>query len=235
MISDHEARGERWRIILWTLEYPPNVIIFQAKGMSAEKREGVIIQWEPRNSFGFALSDGERVFLYIGNFVKRAKWPEENDRVSFLLGSDPQGRPCAQEIVLLGRGSVLRWTHFVVVALLLVLPALAVPKLAAWLSPWWIVLCALIISGLAAFNMWLDKRYALTVRFRVPEATLHLFELTGGWPGSFLAQRFFRHKISKRSYQVIFWLIVLLYQLLSIDLVLGGFFADGLRHLGIWG
>ena len=173
--------------------------------------------------------------MFIGNFIERTKWPEENDRVSFVSGTDPQGRPCAQRIVLLERGSVLGWAHFAAVALLLVLPALAVPKLAEWLSPWWIALCALATSGLAWLNLWLDKRYALTLRFRVPEATLHLFELTGGWPGSLLAQRFFRHKISKRSYQVVFWMIVLLYQLLSIDLVLGGFLAEGLRDLGTSG
>ena len=200
--------------------------------MSEDRREGVIIQWEPKNSFGFAQSDGERVFLHIGNFVERAKWPEETDRVTFVLGMGPQGRPCAQQIVLLGRGSVLRWTHFAVVALLLVLPVLAVPKLGEWLSPWWIALCALVTSGLAWLNLWLDKRFALSARFRVPEATLHLFELTGGWPGSLLAQRFFRHKIAKRGYQVVFWMIVLVYQLLSIDLILGGFLAEGLRQLG---
>lgn len=203
--------------------------------MNEETRDGVIIQWQPRNSFGFAESDGERVFLHIGNFVERAKWPEVNDRVSFVPGTDPQGRPCAQHIVLHGRGSVLSWKHFLVLALLLVLPALAAPKLAEWLSPWWIALCALATSGLASLNMWLDKRFALTLRSRVPEATLHLFEFTGGWPGSFLAQRFFRHKISKRGYQVIFWMIVLLHQLLSIDLVLGGFLAEGLRQLRLPG
>ena len=130
---------------------------------------------------------------------------------------------------------MLSWVHFVVVAMLLVLPVLAIPKLGEWLSPWWIGLCMVITSALAWVNLWLDKRYAMTARFRVSEASLHLFELTGGWPGSLLAQRFYRHKISKKGYQVIFWLIVLIYQFLALDLIFGGFLAEGLRQLGSGG
>jgi len=54
----------------------------------------------------------------------------------------------------------------------------------------------------------LDKRAARLGRPRTPEATLHLFELLGGWPGAFLAQRLIRHKNAKVSYQIVFWLIV---------------------------
>lgn len=203
--------------------------------MAGVRRDGVIIEWLPRSPFGYAESDGERVFLHIRNFVARSRWPEQGDRVSFVPGSDPEGRPCACQIVLEESGSVLRWWHAVAVALLLVAPALALPALAEWLSPWWLALCALTTSTLATLNLWLDKRFAVASRSRVPEATLHLFELTGGWPGSFLAQRLFRHKISKRAYQLVFWLIVLLHQLLALDLIFDGFLSHGLRQLGSGG
>ena len=193
--------------------------------------KGTIVEWKPKSPFGYADSDGKRVFLHITNFTERARWPEENDQVSFQMGVDSKGRPCAQNIALLASGSVLKWYHLLALALLLVLPALAVPKLEEWLNPWWIALCAIITSGLAALNLWFDKRFSMTSRSRVPEATLHLFELTGGWPGSFLAQRIFRHKISKRGYQIFFWLIVLIYQLFAIDLLFGGFLANGLLEL----
>jgi len=201
--------------------------------MNEGRQEGVIIEWESRRSFGHAQSGDDRAFLYIGNFTKRAKWPEKGDRVSFVWGKDPQGRPCAQEIELLSRGSVLSWAHFVVLAGLLVLPGLAVPKISEWLSPWWVGLCVVITSSLATLNLWLDKRYAITARYRVPEATLHLFELMGGWPGSYLAQRFLRHKVFKTSYQVIFWLIVAIHQFFALDLIFGGFLYRGLNQLSI--
>jgi uncharacterized membrane protein YsdA (DUF1294 family) len=66
-----------------------------------------------------------------------------------------------------------------------------------------------------------DKQQAITGGWRVPEATLHFAELLGGWPGAFLAQRRLRHKCSKASYQIVFWGIVLLFQIAAVDVMLG--------------
>lgn len=52
----------------------------------------------------------------------------------------------------------------------------------------------------------LDKRAATRGGRRTPESRLHFFELLGGWPGALLAQRVFRHKTRKRSFQVMFYL-----------------------------
>jgi uncharacterized membrane protein YsdA (DUF1294 family) len=56
-----------------------------------------------------------------------------------------------------------------------------------------------------------DKRQARLSRRRIPEVTLHILELCGGWPGGLLGQRVFRHKTSKLSYQCVFWSIVVLH------------------------
>lgn len=53
-----------------------------------------------------------------------------------------------------------------------------------------------------------DKFRAQKGKWRIPEKTLHLFELAGGWMGAFVAQRSIRHKNRKASYQFVFWLIV---------------------------
>lgn len=53
-----------------------------------------------------------------------------------------------------------------------------------------------------------DKRAARKGNWRVPEATLHTLELLGGWSGAFIAQKIFRHKTKKQSYQTTFWLVV---------------------------
>lgn len=53
----------------------------------------------------------------------------------------------------------------------------------------------------------LDKHAARSGNRRTPEATLHLLELLGGWPGALVAQRLIRHKNVKVGYQVVFWLI----------------------------
>lgn len=67
-----------------------------------------------------------------------------------------------------------------------------------------------------------DKRRAEKGRQRVPEAYLHVLSLVGGWPGAFLAQRWLRHKTSKMSFQVIFWMIVFGYQVVAIEVLTGG-------------
>ena len=53
-----------------------------------------------------------------------------------------------------------------------------------------------------------DKRRAARRQWRISEATLHLVELLGGWPGALVAQHALRHKRQKRRYLAIFWLIV---------------------------
>ncbi len=45
---------------------------------------------------------------------------------------------------------------------------------------------------------------------RVPEMILHTLALLGGSPTALISQKLFRHKISKKSFIIIYWLIVLL-------------------------
>ena len=54
-----------------------------------------------------------------------------------------------------------------------------------------------------------DKREAQRGDWRIPEAHLHALEFLGGWIGAFIAQKFFHHKNKKRSYQAMFWLMLI--------------------------
>lgn len=74
-----------------------------------------------------------------------------------------------------------------------------------------------IVSLLAFFLYWSDKRKARTDRWRTPENVLHAVEFAGGWPGALLAQQVFRHKTRKVSFQILFWAIVLLHQVFWVD------------------
>lgn len=66
----------------------------------------------------------------------------------------------------------------------------------------WTFIAALGLINLAAlFAFGIDKWKAKRAVWRVPEATLALFGLLGGWPGALLAMRLFRHKTQKRSFQ----------------------------------
>ena len=118
-------------------------------------------------------------------------------------------------------GGRLSGVHLLGLVALLALPGVAAwrvlgPERASWAGAW----CA--AASLFAFlACWHDKRSARAQTWRTPEGTLHLLELLGGWPGAFLAQRWFRHKTVKASYQAVFWLIVGLHQLVAIDALRG--------------
>ncbi len=72
-----------------------------------------------------------------------------------------------------------------------------------WLGVWSMVTLAV--------YAW-DKRQAKRGgRSRVSEKKLHGLELLGGWPGAWLGQRWLRHKSVKRSYRVVFVLMVVLH------------------------
>ncbi|HMJ90030.1 MAG TPA: DUF1294 domain-containing protein [Candidatus Acidoferrum sp.] len=104
---------------------------------------------------------------------------------------------------------------FFIVAVLLVLPVYAVQR--QELIATWVGVVAVAMSGLTYWIYAVDKRRAEEGMWRVSEANLHLLELLGGWPGAFVAQRRLRHKCSKGSYQMVFWLIVLGYQFAAFD------------------
>jgi uncharacterized membrane protein YsdA (DUF1294 family) len=54
-----------------------------------------------------------------------------------------------------------------------------------------------------------DKSAAQANEWRTPEGTLLMLGLLGGWPGAIVAQQMLRHKTSKISFRIAFWLTVL--------------------------
>lgn len=65
----------------------------------------------------------------------------------------------------------------------------------------------LVSSALAFAAYGIDKAAAIGGTWRIPEAFLHLLGFAGGWPGALVAQRLFRHKSRKVSFQAAFWIV----------------------------
>ena len=74
--------------------------------------------------------------------------------------------------------------------------------------PAWAALPYLGASALCFVLYGVDKSAARAGRDRVSESTLLSLGFVGGWPGALVAQQVFRHKTSKRSFRVRFWLSV---------------------------
>ena len=114
----------------------------------------------------------------------------------------------------------------------LILPGLLVlPLIALFNSGWdlrWGGAYVLAVNSLTYFSYRRDKIQAGEGAWRVSEKRLHLMELLGGWPAAYAAQRLLRHKSSKLSYRIVFWAIVLAWQLASIDALMDWRFSSGL-------
>lgn len=110
--------------------------------------------------------------------------------------------------------------HLTILLASLILPALALLRMTEFVRWEYLASGAVALSVFSFVLTGVDKKRATTGAWRIPENHLHLLELLGGWPGSYLGQRFFWHKVSKASYQTTFWLIVAAFQYASLDYLL---------------
>jgi len=89
----------------------------------------------------------------------------------------------------------------------------------------WAYLFAINLVGFGMYAM--DKLAAKRIWLRVPEMLLQLLALLGATPAAILAQQLFWHKTTKRSFQVLFWVIAL-FQVMVLYVVV---FTDLLQNI----
>ncbi len=89
----------------------------------------------------------------------------------------------------------------------------------------WAYLFALNLVGFSMYAV--DKLAAKRVWFRVPESLLQLLAFLGATPAAIFAQQLFWHKTTKRSFQVLFWMIAL-FQVAIVYVVV---FTDFLQNV----
>lgn len=179
--------------------------------------QGRITQWQDQRGYGFITPNdgGKRVFLHVRAFKPKQKRPLGNEKVSYERTVDSAGRPTANAVQFVCETGTktmptdkLRAPWQVGVCVLffaaLIVAALthALPTGHLWLY--------VLTSGLAFAAYGIDKKAARTGRWRTRESTLHLLAVAGGWPGALVAQHRFRHKSAKPSFQIVFWLTVLI-------------------------
>lgn len=71
------------------------------------------------------------------------------------------------------------------------------------------VLVWYLVVGVVTFFVYAkDKRAAINGNWRVPEKTLHILSVAGGWLGALIAQDKLRHKTQKQPFRSIYWLTV---------------------------
>ena len=135
-----------------------------------------------------------------------------NEVVTYTLAFDSHGRPQANDVrFAVGRRSTSPARRIPAAPITFAMSFLvAVTALAALgrLEMSWLVLyygASIITYGIYAR----DKTAAQNAGWRVPESTLHLMSLVGGWPGALIAQALLRHKTRKTSFLIGYWLTVI--------------------------
>ncbi|WP_271311514.1 DUF1294 domain-containing protein [Yersinia intermedia] len=72
------------------------------------------------------------------------------------------------------------------------------------------VMWILLTNALTLVVYGVDKMAARKAWRRVPESTLLMFGLVGGWPGAIVGQHVFRHKTQKQPFKTYFAISVIL-------------------------
>ena len=182
--------------------------------------DGRIVEWDRAKGWGWVESQGQRIFLHRREFSERHKQPAVGDRIQFTAGTDLNGRLCVKTAVLVNDGGRFSVLNLIFLFGFLILPGLVLIRLP--FTPC-LLTCgfAIVAAAITYFLYAHDKKQARNKEWRVSEGILHFCELAGGWPGAFVAQRRLRHKCSKMSYQIFFWLIVLFYEYVALDFLSG--------------
>jgi uncharacterized membrane protein YsdA (DUF1294 family)/cold shock CspA family protein len=179
------------------------------------RHQGRITTWKDDKGFGFITPNGGggQVFVHINSFSNRQRRPSEKVIVTYELSIDKKGRNQAAKVAFAGEkarpskppGTGNFLTLFTICFLFFVVAAVLSSKL-----PLTVLVFYLASSAVTFLAYYFDKAAALKRHWRTQEITLHVFSLLGGWPGAFIAQRWFRHKTVKGSFQTVYWITVIL-------------------------
>jgi uncharacterized membrane protein YsdA (DUF1294 family)/cold shock CspA family protein len=175
---------------------------------------GKIIKWNDEKGFGFVVPKGgsQPVFVHARGFSNRQRRPLVGAGISYELGSDAQGRCCAANVRYADESQASIELRVSILPMLWALLFSALLAAMVWSGriPMLVAMAYLAVSLMTFMAYALDKSAARSGLGRTPENTLFFFGLAGGWPGAIFAQQLFRHKSSKREFQTVFWLTVLL-------------------------
>ncbi|WP_222942222.1 cold shock and DUF1294 domain-containing protein [Protaetiibacter sp. SSC-01] len=188
------------------------------------RMSGVLTTWNDERGFGFVAPavGGPDVFVHISAFGPDDPRPARGDEIGYELEYSPEGKPRAGRasvLALVGdrpspeppplaklvptrRASRLGYLAIVGFVGIAFVVALIRP------IPFWVWVLYLGMSFATFVAYALDKRAAASEGWRLSEGSLLALGLACGWPGAIVAQQVVRHKTVKMSFQVVFWITV---------------------------
>lgn len=177
--------------------------------------KGKVVKWNTDKAFGFITPNGggDNIFIHKTALSNSSRTPQINDIITFSVTKDKAGRYCASDATFSGeklkKKSAKNTNKFsVYLAIIFLITIIAVYF--SGLFPKSLLLGYLGLNIITFFAYAFDKSAAKRGAWRTQESTLHLFSLLGGWAGAAIAQQLLRHKSSKKVFQHVFWVTVII-------------------------
>jgi uncharacterized membrane protein YsdA (DUF1294 family)/cold shock CspA family protein len=169
--------------------------------------KGVIVKYDSGEGYGFIAAKGlEGDVFFHGTKVTGNMNPAVGVRVEFAYEKTEKGL-AATSVTTLGM-QLSPYRIFGATAALLIVTA---ASYLIFRFRWHPVRAYLLSINVVTFGMYgYDKVISKTDLIRVPEWILHGLDFLGGSPAGLLAQRLFRHKVSKKTFQYISWGVVVI-------------------------
>lgn len=188
--------------------------------MSEKLLRGEIVYWNDDKGFGFIryAPDQDNLFFHISAYPYHHRRPVRGEQVVFQKG-EYKGKPQATRVLPAEDEARLEEDGIVDVhdvrphfleALVYVLLIIVFFELLAIIA-WPLALSSAMISVMTYVLYLIDKRAALRGGFRIPETSLLVAAMLGGWPGALLARPLLRHKTRKTRFISLFWASIVVY------------------------
>lgn len=187
------------------------------------RKSGELVQWNNKGGYGFVRDEAGRDYYVHISTIADGSRPRIGDKLTFEIGKGRQGKPVAQAVTITESAPAapqtlrdrrppahvsqfrlgLR-TAAATLMTLLILWAIGTDRAPVWLG----LVYAAMGTGSALLYRF-DKLYAMTGKYRVSEANLHVADLCFGIIGGLAAQEVYRHKTVKPRFVATTWAIAL--------------------------
>ena len=165
---------------------------------------GKIINYNPKKGYGFIYSETHEENIFVHHSaITNAKELSIGQSVEFELKRTSKGLSAIS--VVAGAKQQSPYLIFGFISATITIAIFA--YLSQQINPIWAYLVGINITTFLLYGY--DKQIASSDRLRVPEWNLHGVAILGGSPAGLISQQLFRHKTLKGSFQLVYWLIVM--------------------------
>lgn len=216
---DRQRRPSLNRAVIFTLSSkngkPCAINVKIDDTSSIVRKKGILTTWNDGKGYGFITPVGEKkeIFIHISEFQGH---PLLNDRISFTLSKDKNGRDCAINAIKFDTAKITfqikKTNHISIFSILIITIFYFIlfylihdKKIATYT-----ILYYLLMSVFTFYIYSKDKDFSQDGNWRISEQTLHLLSMMGGWLGALIAQDKLNHKSSKTNFRILFFITIIL-------------------------